>query len=61
MNELEICSIRGIRRYVMKRTWQKIKEAEDRGEIVTHADFGRIIREAWKEAKEEAEKVCRLT
>ena len=45
----------------MKRTWQKIKEAEDRGEIVTHADFGRMIREAWKEAKEEAEKVCRLT
>jgi len=57
----EICSIRGIRRYVMQKVWKKVQKAEARGELVTLDDFGRLIREAWKEAKEEYSKVCRLT
>jgi len=57
----EVCTIRGIRRYVMQKVWKRIQEAEAKGEIITLDDFGRLIREAWREAKEEYARVCRLT
>ena len=60
MSRVEICTFRGIRRYVMEKVWEKIREAEERGEMVTHEDFGKFVREAWKEAKAEYAKVCRL-
>jgi len=44
----------------MKRVWERAREAEEKGVALTHRDFGRLLREEWKKAIEESERICKL-
>ncbi len=55
----EVCGWFGVRKVVMKRTMEKIKDMEARREPVTNEKFGRVIKGEWDKVKQEQKTVCR--
>lgn len=54
----EVCGWFGIRKVVMRRTMEKIKGMEAKGEPVTNQKFGQVIKAEWDRAKKEQKTVC---
>jgi len=59
MNEVNICSLKEIRREALRRTWKKLEEMDREG-IPTFDAFGRVFREIYADLKRQAAKVCRV-
>ena len=57
----EVCSLRGIRRVVMRRVWERAREAEAKGVMLTHDDFSKMLKEEWSRAIEESRRACKLS
>jgi len=48
-------TFRGARRIVLKKAWQRLKEAEKKGKPILHEDLARMQKEEWKKLKKEFE------
>jgi|GEM_PF-2319749 len=54
----KICTFRGVREEVMRRTWETAKKLEQRGVPLMPNVFGLLIKEEWKKMLEEVARVC---
>jgi hypothetical protein len=48
-------TFREARRIVLKRAWERLKEAEKKGKPIMHEDLARVQKEEWKKLKKELE------
>jgi len=49
----EKLTFREARKIVLKKAWQRLKEAEKKGKPITHEDLARMQKEEWKKLKKE--------
>jgi hypothetical protein len=52
----EKLTFREARKIVLKKAWQRLKEAEKKGKPIMHEDLARVQKEEWKKLKKEFEK-----
>jgi len=51
----EKLTFREARKIVLKKAWQRLKEAEKKGKPIMHEDLARMQKEEWKKLKKELE------
>ena len=50
----ELAGIRSVRRAVMQRVWEKVRDVERRGQTIGNREFGQMVEAEWEEVRQAA-------
>jgi hypothetical protein len=55
LNEERVENFREVRKAILRKVWERLKQAEKEGRPITHASFSQVQKEEWKKLKKEHE------